>query len=79
MLEQGMGYLGQLLQRKFLVLPKRVPMLINENRAVHLKCFSPVLLWFPSKAFSSLRAAVSLTFVMSKTFKQPHLIFKNYF
>lgn len=78
-LEQAVGCLGQLLQRKLLVLPKRMLMLVTENRAVYLKCFSTVLLWFPCNAFSSLRAAVSLTLVMSMILRQPRPIFKNYF
>lgn len=75
----AVGCLEQPWQRELLVLPERVLVLVTENRAGYLKCFSPVLLWFPSKAFSFLRAEVSLTLVMSKIFKQPCLVFKNYF
>lgn len=78
-LEQAVGCLGHLLQRKLLFLPKRMLVLVTENRAVYWKRFSPVFPWFSCKAFSSLRAAVSLPLLMSKIFKHPHPIFKNYF
>lgn len=68
MLEQAMACLGQLLQRKLLVVLKRMLTLVTENRAVSLKRFSPVLPWFPCKAIVYLKA-VSLTLVMSKIFK----------
>lgn len=39
-----MGCLELLLQKKLLVLPKRILMLVTENRAVYLKYLPPVLL-----------------------------------
>lgn len=59
-LEQAMGCLVQLLQRKLLVLPKRMLRVVTSNRAMSLKCLFPVLPWFPCKAIVSLWA-VSLT------------------
>lgn len=68
MLEQAMGWLGQLLQMRLLFFLKKTCTLVTENRAVSMQCIPSVLLWFPYKAVISLRA-VSLTLIMSKIFK----------
>jgi len=41
-----MACLGQLWQRKLLLLPKSTLTLVTENRDMSVKSFFPVLLWF---------------------------------
>lgn len=72
----GHGLFGTALAKEITRSPQKGAHAGNWKQDCVFKVLSPVLLWFPCKAFSCLRVAVSLTLVMSKIFKQPCPIFK---